>query len=94
MNSSFTGLKIFQVIQHLVFQFLAGRFLDGASLIFNGKFFKLPFLPRPKIDRAWEMRNARTLRANFSFVRLGVGIHVKRQELTTEVPSVVHTGFA
>jgi hypothetical protein len=59
----------------LLFQVASRRFFDRAPLSCHGFFLCLPFSSRPTLCGTWQVRNLRSLRTDFSFLRFGVGIH-------------------
>jgi hypothetical protein len=64
-----------EISLQLLFQMLARRFLDRASLRHDGLFLRLPFFSRARIDRARQMGNFRPLRTYLPLLRFCVRIH-------------------
>jgi hypothetical protein len=64
-----------QFFEQLLFQMSSRRFFDCAPLSCHGFFLCLAFSSRPALCGTCQVRNLRSLRTDFSFLRFGVGIH-------------------
>jgi hypothetical protein len=65
----------FQFGKHLSFQMPSRRFLDRAALRCDRLLFGFAFSPASFLERLWQMRNLRPLRAYFSLFWFCVRIH-------------------
>ena len=64
-----------QFIQQLLLEALSCCLSDCAPLRCHRLLFRLPLTSRPSIDGAWQMRNLRSMRADFPLIRFCVRIH-------------------
>jgi len=70
-----SSFVLFQFFEQSLFQMATRCLFDCAPLSCHGFFLCLAFSSRPALCGAWQVRNLRSLRTDFSFLRFGVGIH-------------------
>jgi hypothetical protein len=70
-----SSFAFFQFFEQLLFQMATRCLFDCAPLSCHGFFLRMAFSSRPALCGTWQVRNLRSLRTDFSFLRLGVGIH-------------------
>src|SRR5436190_23282117 len=66
---------LFQFFEQPLFEVATRCLFDCPPLSCHGFFLCLAFSSRSPLCGTWQVRNLRSLRTDFSFLRFGVGIH-------------------